>query len=443
MIYRSVRESRPIDPRLIPHRLHDGNIPPVIVIPGILGSELVRPDGTIAWLNIGNAVGFHDLSLPFRLPLTQSVDALRPGGLLGVDTLLPRLFGFTEYSELLDLLERAGFVRDRAVEDPRPSYHVFTYDWRRDLHEAVCRLDETLGQIAEERGDPNTRFRVVGHSMGGLIARYYLRFGTADPAANPAVTWAGARRIASLAIVASPSGGSIPSLDAIVNGNRVGLSSTTLAASVVARCPSTYALLPPKGVSALIDHRGEPIDADLHDVATWERFGWGPFNPKPDASSPRNGATGEDVAAHTAFLKAVLDRAAQFHRGLAREASSPCPTQTYLLGGDCLPTLGRAIVPQRRGAPPLFVPRTRIEARLMFEAGDGRVTRASALSAHLATHQDSLHESGIPEVEHAFFGAADHHGIYGEPTFQSLLLRILLRPEAGRTDRESGARRTG
>ena len=26
-------------------------------------------------------------------------------------------------------------------------------------------------------------------------------------------------------------------------------------------------------------------------------------------------------------------------------------------------------------------------------------------------------------------GSADHHGIYSEPTFQSILLRALLRPE--------------
>jgi hypothetical protein len=35
--------------------------------------------------------------------------------------------------------------------------------------------------------------------------------------------------------------------------------------------------------------------------------------------------------------------------------------------------------------------------------------------------------SGLPELSHVFFGAADHHGIYREPTFQSLLLRSLLR----------------
>ena len=63
----------------------------------------------------------------------------------------------------------------------------------------------------------------------------------------------------------------------------------------------------------------------------------------------------------------------------------------------------------------------------MMEAGDGRVTRASVLAAHLPEADGADMGSGLPELGQAFFGAADHHGIYGEPTFQSVLLRALLR----------------
>ena len=98
------------------------------------------------------------------------------------------------------------------------------------------------------------------------------------------------------------------------------------------------------------------------------------------------------------------------------------------LGGDCLPTLARAIAPERPGLPPRFEPWTRGEGDHMFEAGDGRVTRASVLASHLPGAARNVFGSGIPEISHAFFGAADHHGIYDEPTFQSVLLRLLLRP---------------
>jgi hypothetical protein len=99
-----------------------------------------------------------------------------------------------------------------------------------------------------------------------------------------------------------------------------------------------------------------------------------------------------------------------------------------LLGGDCLPTLARAMVPEPRGTPPRFEPATHREADAMFEAGDGRVTRASVLAAHLPGAEEADTGSGLAEVSHAIFGSAEHHGIYREPTFQSILLRLLLRP---------------
>jgi hypothetical protein len=99
-----------------------------------------------------------------------------------------------------------------------------------------------------------------------------------------------------------------------------------------------------------------------------------------------------------------------------------------LLGGDCLPTMARGIVPEKRGLPPRFVPWNRKENDLMFEAGDGRVTRASVLASHLPLAERSEFGCGLPEVADAMFGSADHHGIYREPTFQSILLRLLLRP---------------
>jgi len=41
---------------------------------------------------------------------------------------------------------------------------------------------------------------------------------------------------------------------------------------------------------------------------------------------------------------------------------------------------------------------------------------------------ENMRDWGLPEISHVFFGEADHHDIYGQPTFQSVLLRRLLRP---------------
>ena len=418
---------RLVDPRLIRRAGHaDADVPPTVIIPGIMGSGLARPDETRVWLNLRNAVGQYNLSLPFVLPLSESRDDLRPGSLLGTEHRLPRMFGFTEYYDLLELLEAAGFVPAKKTGGKGLVHHVFAFDWRRDLVESARRLDETLEALADARGDRATRFNIVGHSMGGLIARYYLRYGTAEPQPGMPVTWAGARRINSMVLVAVPNAGSIHSLEAMLYGNRVGLSYTTLAASVIARMPSVYQIIPPRGAPALLGPDCKEIEADLHDIATWERFGWGPFG----STSIRRLSGMEDNrdrVGYDEFLAAVLARARDFHRVLAAVPGTPCPVRVITIGGDCMPTLARCIVPEKKGAFPRFEPLNRREADCMFEAGDGRVTRASVLGSHLPGADDSESGSGYPEVVRAFIGSADHHGIYKEPTFQSVLLRQLLR----------------
>jgi len=423
ILYESVAARRGLDPRLVRASREDPELPATVLVPGILGSELIRPDGAEAWLNTGNALGHHDLRLPLRLPLTESRDELRPGGLVGVDSLLPRIFGFTEYADLLDFLEAAGFARDQRNGGQRGAiHHVFTYDWRRCIAEAARRLGEYLDELAAQRGEPDARFNLIGHSMGGLVARYYLRYGGQEPAPGLPVSWAGARRIANLILVATPSGGSIPALDAVLHGDRVGFSSTTLACDVIARMPSIYQLLPPPETRPLVVPGEGPQAADLLDPALWERHGWGPYS---SGGRPR-GANGSR-AEERAFLAAVLERARLVRAALSYTPQTPCPARVLLLGGDCLPTLARALQPAGDGLL-RFQPASAAEADAMFEDGDGRVTRASALAAHLPQAEGSEFGCGIAEVRHAFFGAADHHGIYREPTFQSLLLRVLLRP---------------
>ena len=410
VLARSFLPRRVFDPRLLRHS--GGDVPPVVVVPGILGCELCTKDGARVWLNVGNAFGTHSLGLPATLPPEKSRDGLVPGGLLGVDAVLPRLFGFTEYSDLVTLLGEAGFRRG--------AEQVFRYDWRLDLIESAKALYETLETLAEGQSD-HPGFTVIGHSMGGLIARYCLRYGKADPGGP--VTWAGARFIRRLVLVATPSGGSLPALEALLFGERVGLSSTTLAATVITRMPSIYGLLPPPATHPLLDEKGTPLEADLLDPETWKRFRWGPFAPTR-RSDDDEGSTPPREALQE-FLTACLARARVFQESLERLPQSPCPRRVVILGGDCLPTLARLVVTDRPGVP-RFRPRTRKDSELMFESGDGRVTRASALSSHLP-EADPDTGCGIPEARQIFFGDTDHHGIYGQVTFQSLLLRLLLR----------------
>jgi pimeloyl-ACP methyl ester carboxylesterase len=416
--------SRPaFDPGLVDLPRDHPDVPDTILIPGVLGSRLLRPDGTEAWLNLGNVFGHHELALPLTLPLSESRDDLVPAGLVGAGRVIPRLFGFSEYSDIVQLLRSAGF---RGGPGAGPRYHLFAYDWRRDLAEAARALHDAVETLAERSGNPDLRVNIVAHSMGGLIARCYLRYGDAEITEDAPITWAGAKRIHRLLVVTCPSAGSVPSLEALLSGARVGFSATTLAASVTEAMPAMYQLLPTPGTVSLLDESGRDLDVDLMDPATWERFGWGPWR---DGEGTHNGiGQGVDPEIRQAFVTEALRRASLLHCALSRVPAIACPVRAIAFGGDCMPTLARAIVPDRRGQSPRFEPRTRAQARLMYEAGDGRVTRASLLGSHLPWAHNSEIGSGFPEIASAFLGSADHHGIYAEPTFQSAILRQLLRP---------------
>ena len=411
--------------RLLRRPRTDERLTPVVVVPGIMGSGLHRPDGTQVWLNLRNAVGQYNLGLPFTLPLGDSRDELLPGTLLGSDPMMPRLFGFTEYYDLLEMLDLVGFRPARAGTSPKAAHHVFSYDWRRDLVESARNLHATLEQLAAAAAGDG-RVNLVGHSMGGLVARYYLRYGTAEPEPGQPVTWAGARFLRNLILVGVPNSGSLPALEGLLYGNRVGLSYTTLAAPVIARMPSVYQLVPPAGTSSLLDQSLSPVSVDLHDIETWKSFGWGPFGPK--TATRQAGFTDSDLEAYPPFLEAALARARSFHAALACVPDTPCPVRVALLGGDCLPTLARGVLSEREGKGPRFEPRTRREADAMMEPGDGRVTRASLLASHLPSAEEHAESCGIPEASYVFVGSADHHGIYREPSFQSILMRMLLKP---------------
>ena len=174
---RSRAAGAPLDRRIVRALPRGRRRRAVVFVPGLLGSQLLRPDGSVAWLNLGNTLGHHDLTLPRRLPFAAARDELHPGFLIGTDTALPRAFGFTEYD---DFLEPARLGRLRARRRPGPAL--------RGLHLRLAARPRRVGARPRAAargpgaamGDPGARFHLVGHSMGGLVVRYYLRYGGAD-----------------------------------------------------------------------------------------------------------------------------------------------------------------------------------------------------------------------------------------------------------------------
>jgi len=168
--------------RLYASGMERARVPPVIIIPGILGSRLrQRSSGHELWPgSIYNvllsarslALNIDPETLEPRADDVEAYDLFR--GLLGSDF----------YGAIIDTLERqGGYVRGqpgRAADAGTRRYYVFPYDWRQDNVVTARKLDALIDQIRRDYGDPRLKVDIVAHSMGGLITRYYIQYGATD-----------------------------------------------------------------------------------------------------------------------------------------------------------------------------------------------------------------------------------------------------------------------
>ena len=154
-----------------------GNV--VVLLPGILGSVLQR-DGRDVWAPTpGGAIralwtlgrSLKDLRLdgdpPDRDDIGDGVVATR---LMPDVHLVPGLWGIDGYSAI------AAMITGNFDVVPGRTFLQVPYDWRRDNRVAARKLAAVaLPALHEQRKEnPEAKLIILGHSMGGLVARYFL-----------------------------------------------------------------------------------------------------------------------------------------------------------------------------------------------------------------------------------------------------------------------------
>ncbi|MGW1248343.1 esterase/lipase family protein [Streptomyces sp. NPDC002535] len=190
----------------------------LVFLPGIGGSVLaarprgVRPPETVWKARIPNILS--TLHKPHRLSVEESPD-LVPTGLVRSTTLVPGLVtlpGYEKVTARLAALPGAALDVCRPDRPRLPGANVllFPYDFRKGVAHAALRLRDEIdarlhGLSESERAG---RVIVVGHSMGGLVARYWL---------GPL---GGAPDCRALITLGTPHRGAPKALDVLVNGAR-------------------------------------------------------------------------------------------------------------------------------------------------------------------------------------------------------------------------------
>jgi pimeloyl-ACP methyl ester carboxylesterase len=407
---------------------------PVVVIPGILGSELINSKtGEKVW---PSAFRTSQEGLPMSPDLESNRDDLVPGKIvetLKLARVLPEVY---VYRDMLEAMRRyagyrAGDWENPDPEDYRDTFYVFSYDWRKDnvanARELVRRLERLKGKLQR----PDLKFNVVAHSMGGLIARYAAMYGDADlPDGDGPIypTWLGAAHIGKVVMIGVPNEGSADAFASLVDGysvteglrRRVPLLNKLTAEDVV-RTPSVFQLLPHRQAVRFLDENLQKIDIDLYDPEVWKRYGWSAIH-SPDFRrryADTDGTNG-DVNGLDAYLAATLRRARRFHEAL--DAESPnSPVMLLAIGGDCEETLDAPVILRDRKRNrwlTLIRPREfrtsgglkiskKQVTQAMYAPGDGRVTRTSLLAANVFKLRDA--QTGFTLSHYAIF-ACDLHG---------------------------------
>jgi len=429
---------------------------PVIIIPGILGSELINSKtGEKVW---PSAFRTADDGLPMTPDLARNHDDLVPGKIVETVRLakiLPEVF---VYRDLLEALRHYAGFRDGDWNNPgtdgdKDTFYVFAYDWRQDNVTNARELIRQIEHLKERLRRPDLRFNIVAHSMGGLIARYAAMYGNTDlPGDNDEIrpTWAGAAHINKIVMIGVPNEGSADAFATLIEGysiteglrRRVPLLNKLTAEDSISS-PALFQLLPDSSAVRFLDENLKPVQIDLYDPEIWKHYGWSPINDPAFRRRYSAGAGGESgrLQSLDAYFIAVLKRAQRFHQAL--DASSPVnpPVLLMAIGGDCEETLNSPVIlhdaKQDRWLT-LIRPReyrtnsgSRITRRQVTEAmyapGDGRVTRASLLGANLSRSPKEVNVDNFGlGLTYAVFGCDLHGQLQRNKTLQDNTLTAIV-----------------
>ena len=376
---------------------------PIIIIPGLTGSELVnKNDDSVVWFRRERVKG-DDLRLPISPDLKKNYDDLIVKDVIRNVQIVKLLPEIEIYERLTDALQSRGYSEGNIDTPPEGGdadrFYIFAYDWRRDNVENSRLLLEKIDALKQKLKRPDLKFNVIAHSMGGLIARYAAMYGAADlpKIGLPRLNWAGAKNFNKIILLGTPNEGSVESLETLLNGFSYiggGLNLPfvqNLSKFDLFTIPSIYQLLPSDDALKVYDEKLKPIKLDIYNVKTWKEYDWDPIQDDDFARQ----FTPEEIKAAPLYLTTVLNRAKRFHQALDAKSRIKIPLTIYLVGGDCKDTPGAILLYRSekkdkwktlfKGESFKRADGTKISgdeiSPLLLDKGDGVVTKTSLTAA--------------------------------------------------------------
>ncbi|MDA0368717.1 MAG: alpha/beta fold hydrolase [Proteobacteria bacterium] len=311
---------------------------PLVFIPGILGSRLADSSGQLVWGDVSS------LTQLDRLRRIEGAPPFEAKGLVTEFRLLGPFIKVRQYDSLIKILGALGYRESQA---PPNQLLVFGYDWRQSNFETAARFD----QFVKEK-IPSGDFDILAHSMGGLVARIYIKeFGNG--------------RVQNLVAMGTPYRGSLQTLRLLQTGwgpfaNHVAGGMQTIR-DVILTFPSLFELLPRYNCCSA---NGERVD--VMEFETWLQLDL----------LPAAFTTGQKLGT----IKKNLERAAQLSEIVG---SQPRGVNEHRIAGFFLDTLTHVDVPSGGISLGKWTVGSGDGTVATFSAYDGRTDNASAaLAAH-------------------------------------------------------------
>jgi pimeloyl-ACP methyl ester carboxylesterase len=388
-----------------------------------------KKTGRTVWGQVGNRL-INALAVPIdTMILIVNRDSLVASQPLGKFTVIPGLVEKEIYDRMHRMAIQAGGY------EPGKNAFSLSYDWRRDLVEAAKQLGELIEKIKRQQNKPDLKVDLVCHSAGGLIARYYIKYGAIDVLDKnpiPKPTYAGAKNVNKVIMVGSPNAGSVEAFQRLHEGLSIPMVGF-LKAETVFTMPSIYQSLPFDGQSMFVDTQGKEVKVNIYDPASWEKYNWSVFSFKRRRAlyrkfrrsykkGPAEMLYAEHISKQRRFLKAVLRRANSFHQALWQGDIEEENKQVnyMLLGSNCQRTLARALLEQIDGEwATSFKTRDDALKGILYDFGDGSVTKDSLLAKD---YKQKRHLS----VSSEFFVCEKHGDLASSPSYIDNMLNMLL-----------------
>ncbi len=195
---------------------------PVILVPGIMGTELWKGDEKI-WLDGVNVI--EDVGDDFLNILAMGFDGSAADNSITVGDIIRNEPTTNIFKGLIEAFYNSGYQENVHL-------FVFPYDWRLDIRDSSDKLNEKINLVINNTGI--SKVNIIAHSMGGLLSKnYILDYGS--------------EKVNKMIFVGTPHLGSPKAAKALLFGDSLialpGLSSSRIQ-YIVQNMLSVYQLLP-------------------------------------------------------------------------------------------------------------------------------------------------------------------------------------------------------